>query len=127
MERRLRLFHSGEEEYDVLNQFFKEAVDNGEKNLHIVHPTLMVDHRRRLAASEIDVQHCEACRFMAARTVKTHSHAGQAASVSAALVSSRATLPYFRTSSLPGARAAMSIATSTMTRRCRRRIGRDMA
>lgn len=54
-------FNSREQEYDVLNPFFKEAVDQGEKNLHIVDPALIDDHRARLAASGIDAQGCEAC------------------------------------------------------------------
>jgi hypothetical protein len=31
-------FNSRDEEYGVLNPFFKQAIDNGEKNLHIVDP-----------------------------------------------------------------------------------------
>ena len=54
-------FNSREQEYDVLNPFFKEAVDQGEKNLHIVDPALIDDHRARLSASGIDAQGCEAC------------------------------------------------------------------
>lgn len=54
-------FNSRDEEYDVLNPFFKQAMDQGEKNLHIVDPALHSDHRARLTASGIDAQACEAC------------------------------------------------------------------
>lgn len=54
-------FDSREEEYDTLLPFFKEAIDQGEKNLHILNPELIDDHRDRLAQSGIDVPHCEAC------------------------------------------------------------------
>jgi hypothetical protein len=54
-------FNSRDEEYETLNPFFKEAIDNGEKNMHIVNPALLADHRARLVASGIDAPHCEAC------------------------------------------------------------------
>jgi hypothetical protein len=54
-------FNSRDEEYGVLNPFFKEAIDQGEKNLHIVDPARIGDHRTRLAASGIDAPACEAC------------------------------------------------------------------
>lgn len=54
-------FNSRDDEYEVLNPFFRQAIDNGEKNLHIVDPALMADHRARLAASGIDAHQCEAC------------------------------------------------------------------
>jgi hypothetical protein len=54
-------FNSREQEYDVLNPFFKEALDQGEKSLHIVDPRLLEDHRSRLTASGIDAHACEAC------------------------------------------------------------------
>jgi hypothetical protein len=54
-------FDSREQEYDVLGPFFKEAIDQGEKNLHIVDPALLEDHKSRLAASGIDAPKCEAC------------------------------------------------------------------
>lgn len=54
-------FNSRDEEYEVLNPFFKQAIDQGEKNLHIVDPSLMDDHRARLSASGIDAHECEAC------------------------------------------------------------------
>jgi hypothetical protein len=54
-------FNSRDEEYDVLTPFYKQALDQGEQNLHIVNPAHLVDHRRRLAAAGIDVAHCEAC------------------------------------------------------------------
>ena len=54
-------FNSREQEYDVLNPYFKEALEQGEKNLHIVDPELLDDHRSRLTASGIDAHACEAC------------------------------------------------------------------
>lgn len=54
-------FNSRDEEYAVLNPFFKEAIDQGEKNLHIVNPAISDDHRARLAGGGIDTAHCEAC------------------------------------------------------------------
>ena len=54
-------FNSRDEEYEVLNPYFKQAIDQGEKNLHIVDPSLIDDHRARLVASGIDASHCEAC------------------------------------------------------------------
>lgn len=54
-------FSSRAEEYDVLNPFYREALDQGEKNLHIVDPALMNDHRERLSAAGIDAHGCEAC------------------------------------------------------------------
>ena len=58
-------FNSREEEYETLNPFFKEAMDNSERNLHIVDPALLEDHRARLGASGIDTAHCEACGQLA--------------------------------------------------------------
>lgn len=54
-------FNSREEEYDVLNPFFKEGIEQGEKNLHIVNPSMVAEHRERLGQAGIDVPHCEAC------------------------------------------------------------------
>ncbi|MGV3740847.1 MAG: MEDS domain-containing protein [Burkholderiaceae bacterium] len=54
-------FNSRDEEYDVLNPFFKEGIDQGEKNLHIVNPAHAADHRARLGDAGIDVHRCEAC------------------------------------------------------------------
>lgn len=54
-------FDSRDEEYDVLNPFFKQGIDRGEKNLHIVAPELVDEHKVRLSASGIDTPHCEAC------------------------------------------------------------------
>ena len=54
-------FNSRDEEYEVLNPFFKQAMDQGEKNLHIVDPALKSDHRARLTSSGVDAQECEAC------------------------------------------------------------------
>lgn len=54
-------FNSRDEEYAVLSPFFKEAVDQGEKNVHIVNPVHGEDHRRRLGQAGIDVPHCESC------------------------------------------------------------------
>jgi hypothetical protein len=54
-------FNSRDEEYAVLSPFFKEAVDQGEKNLHIVNPEHSANHRHRLSQAGIDVPHCESC------------------------------------------------------------------
>lgn len=54
-------FNSRDEEYDVLAPYFREGIEQGEKNLHIVDPELADDHRRRLGEHGIDVEHCEAC------------------------------------------------------------------
>jgi hypothetical protein len=54
-------FNSRDEEYAVLGPFFKEAVDHGEKNLHIVNPSMVEDHKERMESAGIDVPHCEAC------------------------------------------------------------------
>lgn len=54
-------FDSKDEEYDVLAPFFKEAVDQGEKSLHIIDPAQFGDHRSRLQEAGIDVPRCEAC------------------------------------------------------------------
>ncbi len=54
-------FNSRDEEYDVLGPFFKEGIDQGEKNLHIVNPDHAGDHRARLEAAGVDVPRCEAC------------------------------------------------------------------
>ncbi|WP_306396016.1 MEDS domain-containing protein [Telluria beijingensis] len=54
-------FNSRDEEYDVLLPFFKEALAQGEKNIHIVNPDNTEDHRRRLGEAGMDTPHCEAC------------------------------------------------------------------
>lgn len=54
-------FDSRDAEYDVLAPFFKEGIDQGEKNLHIISPDSMEEHRARLANAGIDVHACEAC------------------------------------------------------------------
>lgn len=54
-------FDSREQEYDVLAPFFKEGIDQGEKNIHIVNPAKMDDHRVRLNKAGIDTHACEAC------------------------------------------------------------------
>ena len=53
-------FNSRDEEYEVLNPFYKQAMDQGEKNLHIVNSALKSDHRARLTSSGVDAQECEA-------------------------------------------------------------------
>jgi hypothetical protein len=55
------LFNSRDEEYDVLTPFYKEAIQQGEKNLHIVNPADIDGHLARLAKSGINVHECEAC------------------------------------------------------------------
>lgn len=54
-------FDSRDAEYDVLAPFFKEGIDQGEKNLHIINPTEVDEHRTRLKNAGIDVHSCEAC------------------------------------------------------------------
>ncbi|WP_232078095.1 MEDS domain-containing protein [Burkholderia sp. THE68] len=54
-------FNSRDEEYDALNPFYKQAVENGEKNFHIVDPANLADHEARLETAGIDVEECEAC------------------------------------------------------------------
>lgn len=54
-------FNSRDEEYQVLSPFFKEALDQGEKNLHIVNPAMAEDHRIRLQDAGINTHQCEAC------------------------------------------------------------------
>lgn len=54
-------FDSRDEEYDALNPFYKQAIENGEKNFHIVDPALVKEHRARLQSAGIDTAHCEAC------------------------------------------------------------------
>lgn len=52
-------FDSKDEEYDVLCPFYKEGLDQGEKNMHIVDPRFTQEHRDRLASGGIDVHECE--------------------------------------------------------------------
>ncbi|MGF6772281.1 hypothetical protein P3T18_004769 [Paraburkholderia sp. GAS199] len=54
-------FDSRDQEYEALIPYYRQAVESGEKNFHIVAPNLAEDHRARLAAAGIDVAHCEAC------------------------------------------------------------------
>jgi len=54
-------FDSRDEEYAVLGPFFKEGIDQGEKNLHIVDPACVDAHRLKLREAGIDVAGCEAC------------------------------------------------------------------
>ena len=54
-------FDSRDAEYDVLAPFFKEGIDQGEKNLHIINPTEVDEHRARLKNAGIDVHGCEVC------------------------------------------------------------------
>lgn len=54
-------FNSRDEEYAVMAPFYKQAVDQGEQNLHIVNPLHLDDHRHRLGQASIDTPHCEAC------------------------------------------------------------------
>lgn len=54
-------FSNRDEEYAVLNAFYKEAVDQGEQNFHIVNPLHLDDHRSRLAKADIGAHDCEGC------------------------------------------------------------------
>ena len=44
-----------------MGPFFKQAVDQGEKNLHIVNPNYVEQHKAKLELAGIDTHHCEAC------------------------------------------------------------------
>lgn len=61
-------FNSRDEEYRVLSDYYREGLDGGEKALHIVDPDLRRDHKRRLEASGIDVEGCEACGQLEVRS-----------------------------------------------------------
>jgi len=52
-------FNSKDEEYDVLCPFYKEGLEQGEKNMHIVNPAFSQEHRDRLGCGGIDVHECE--------------------------------------------------------------------
>lgn len=54
-------FNSRDEEYGVLNPFYKQGVEQNEKNLHIIDAALFDDHRERLSAGGMNAAHCEAC------------------------------------------------------------------
>lgn len=54
-------FNSRDEEYAVLAPYYKQAVDQGEQNFHIVNPSHLDDHHRRLSGAGIDMPHCAAC------------------------------------------------------------------
>jgi MEDS: MEthanogen/methylotroph, DcmR Sensory domain len=53
-------FDSRDQEYSVLESYYKEGLANGEKTLHIVDPKLRDDHRNRLGRMG-DVVACEDC------------------------------------------------------------------
>ena len=54
-------FDSRDQEYEVLIPFFREALDQGEKSVHILDPDSLAEHRKRLTAGGIDAHACEAC------------------------------------------------------------------
>jgi hypothetical protein len=58
-------FNSRDDEFKVLMPFFKEALDQNEKNLHIVDPAMLEDHRARLTSGGIDAHSCEQCGQLA--------------------------------------------------------------
>jgi MEDS: MEthanogen/methylotroph, DcmR Sensory domain len=64
---RLRHFHvcaffnSREEEHQVLGPFYRDAVLQGERNLHILDERSMSAHRAHLTTGGMDVPGCEAC------------------------------------------------------------------
>lgn len=53
-------FDSTDAEYSVLNSFYREGIDAGEKALHIVSADRLEPHRRELERAGIDVCGCEA-------------------------------------------------------------------
>lgn len=59
------LFNSREEEYNVLNPFYKEGFDQGEKNMHIINPAWADEHRSWMQAGGIDTDACEQCGQLA--------------------------------------------------------------
>lgn len=50
------LFHDRDEEYRVLGSFYREGLDWGEKELHIINPALRDEHVRRLEELGIDAR-----------------------------------------------------------------------
>lgn len=54
-------FNSREEEYDALAPYYREGIEAGDKNLHIVAPAGRDDHIARLEANGIDTDECLAC------------------------------------------------------------------
>ncbi|TLX57764.1 hypothetical protein DN826_07780 [Stutzerimonas nosocomialis] len=54
-------FDSREQEYEVLLPFLKEALEQGEKTVHILNPQALDGHRQRLSEAGIDAHACEAC------------------------------------------------------------------
>ena len=54
-------FNSREEEYDALTPYYREGIEAGDKNLHIVAPAARDDHIARLEANGIDTDECLAC------------------------------------------------------------------
>jgi hypothetical protein len=55
------LFNSREQEYAVLESYYREGLSEGEKALHIVDREIRDDHRARLDTMGVDVSSCEAC------------------------------------------------------------------
>lgn len=49
-------FDSRDDEYRVLNPFFQEGLNGGEKILHIVDPALIEDHLAKMKAGGIDTE-----------------------------------------------------------------------
>jgi MEDS: MEthanogen/methylotroph, DcmR Sensory domain len=54
-------FDSRQQEYAVLAPFYQEAVEQRERNLHIVAPELRDDHMARLRDAGMDTHRCTAC------------------------------------------------------------------
>ncbi len=54
-------FNSREEEYDALTPYYREGIEAGDKNLHVVAPSARADHIARLAANGLDTDVCLAC------------------------------------------------------------------
>lgn len=51
-------FRSRDEQYDALTPFYKEALDGGEKTMHIVDPRHVQQHLKRLEGRGIDTRRC---------------------------------------------------------------------
>ncbi|QHI97538.1 hypothetical protein GT347_05765 [Xylophilus rhododendri] len=54
-------FDSRDEGYEILHPYYRQAMEQGEKNLHLVDPDLKTDHLERLVAHGIDGPGCQAC------------------------------------------------------------------
>lgn len=54
-------FDSRKEEFEILAPFSKDGLENGEKAIHIVDPTLIQEHFHQLKEHGIDSHSCHSC------------------------------------------------------------------